>query len=172
MPKGFVASSFKLDWWAIVYPKWVDTELVALMAKADCTQVSLGFESGAGPILDRLNKRFSPAEVKAISGLFSAVGIKRNGFLLLAGPRETKATVEESLAFADFLNLDALKVTVGLRIYPDTVLHSIAVAEGVISPEDDLLQPKFYLSRSLREWLPQRIAVHQSRTALSRRVTQ
>lgn len=160
-----IQAELGLDWWSIVYPKWVDKELVELMAEAGCTQVSLGFESGSEAMLERLNKRFSCSEVKAISGLFSAAGIKRNGFLLLGGPGETRETVEESLAFANSLHFDALKITVGLRIYPGTSLHSIALAEGVVTPEDDLLRPKFYLSRSLREWLPQRIAVHRSRTS-------
>lgn len=162
-----IQSELGLDWWSIVYPKWVDQELVELMAKAGCTQVSLGFESGSEPILERLNKRFSCAEVKGISALFSAAEIKRNGFLLLGGPGETRETVEESLAFADSLHLDVLKVTVGLRIYPDTALHSIALAGGVVTPEDDLLQPKFYLTRSLREWLPERIAVYKSTRSLA-----
>jgi len=62
------------------------------------------------------------------------------------------------LAFADSLHLDGLKVTVGLRIYPGTVLHSIAVAEGVIGADDDLLFPRFYLTARLRDWLPERTA--------------
>ena len=62
------------------------------------------------------------------------------------------------MAFADSLHLDGLKVTVGLRIYPGTVLHSIAVAEGVIGADDDLLFPRFYLTARLRDWLPERTA--------------
>ncbi len=160
--RKLIQADLGLDWWSIVYPKWVDKELVALMAKAGCTQVSLGFESGSEPVLKRLNKRFGCAEVKVISGMFSAAGIKRNGFLLLGGPGETRETVEESLAFADSLHLDVLKVTAGLRIYPATALHSIAVAEGVVRRDDDLLWPRFYLSAGLRDWLPERIAQYSA----------
>lgn len=156
--RKLIQAELGLDWWSIVYPKWVDEELVDVMAKAGCTQVSLGFESGSEPVLKQLNKRFSCADVKAISAMFSAAGIKRNGFLLLGGPGETRETVAESLAFADSLHLDGLKVTVGLRIYPGTPLHSTAVAEGVVRPDDDLLWPRFYLTARLRDWLPERIA--------------
>jgi radical SAM superfamily enzyme YgiQ (UPF0313 family) len=72
------------------------------------------------------------------------------GFLLLGGPGETRETVEESLAFADSLRLEALKTTVGIRIYPGTPLARRAVQDGMISPEDDLLQPRFYLTPGLR----------------------
>lgn len=164
--RKIIKAELGLDWWAIVYPKWVDIELVELMAKADCTQVSLGFESGSEAILPQLNKRFSCAEVRALSDAFAGVGIKRNGFLLLGGPGETKETVEESLQFADSLHLDGLKITVGLRIYPQTPLASTAVAEGVIKPDDNLLLPRFYVNPSLRDWLPERLAYYEATTPL------
>ncbi len=151
-----------LDWWAIVYPKWVDTELAELMAKAGCTEVSLGFESGSETMLPRLNKRFNCTEVRNISDAFAGVGIKRYGFLLLGGPGETRQSVEESLEFSDSLHLDTLKITVGPRIYPQTPLAQAARADGIISPDDDLLFPRFYISASLRDWLPNRIACRES----------
>jgi hypothetical protein len=107
--------------------------------------------------LRKLNKRFTRNEVRTISEMLADVGINRIGFLLLGGPGETKATVEESLAFAKSLHLDSLKITVGMRIYPSTPLASVAVAEGMVRREDDLLLPRFYLGASLRDWLPERI---------------
>jgi len=162
--RKIIAAELGLDWWAIVYPKWVDPELVELMSKAGCTQVSLGFESGSEPVLRQLNKRFDCAEVVTIAAMFRDAGIKRNGFLLLGAPGETRDSVEESLAFADGMHLDALKVTVGLRIYPRTPLARMAIADGVISPDDDLLFPRFYLTPGLRDWLPARIAERDSRS--------
>jgi hypothetical protein len=75
------------------------------------------------------------------------------GFLLLGGPGETRESVEESLVFADSLKLDALKVTAGVRIYPHTPLSEKAIEEGVISSQDDLLFPRFYMARGLEDWL-------------------
>jgi len=147
-----------IDWWAQIYPKWADAELADLMARAGCTQLNLGFESGSEPVLQLLNKKFKPAEVTRISRSFAARGIKRNGFLLLGAPGETKQTVEESLAFAESLHLDALKISVGIRIYPNTALAARAVAEGIIDRDDDLLFPRFYMAPALRDWLPERVA--------------
>jgi len=75
------------------------------------------------------------------------------GFLLLGGPGESKGSVEESFTFVDSLNLDAVKVTIGIRIYPGTALAKQAVSEGVIAAEDDLLYPKFYLAPEIKGWL-------------------
>jgi radical SAM superfamily enzyme YgiQ (UPF0313 family) len=156
--RKLIDAELGLDWWAIVYPKWVDAELAELMAKAGCTEVSLGFESGSETMLPQLNKRFTCAEVRKISDTLAGVSIKRYGFLLLGGPRETRETVEESLQFADSLHLDALKITVGLRIYPQTPLALTAIAETFIRPDDNLLMPRFYITPSLRDWLPERLA--------------
>jgi len=73
----------------------------------------------------------------------------------LGSPGETRKSVEESLAFADSLKLESMKVTVGVRIYPHTALAQTAAQERVISSHDDLLFPKFYLARGLEDWLPQ-----------------
>ena len=75
------------------------------------------------------------------------------GFFCSAGRRRRRQTVEESLEFADSLELEAMKITTGIRIYPYTRLAEAAVAEGVISPEDDLLFPTFYLAGGLEGWI-------------------
>lgn len=143
------AERLDITWRCILYPHEVPEELVRAMAEAGCVEASLGFESGSERILREMNKQFLPDEVRRISDLLATSGIRRMGFLLLGGPGETQASVEESLAFADSLHLDLLKVTVGIRIYPDTPLARRALREGVITPEDDLLSPRFYLTPGL-----------------------
>ena len=101
------------------------------------------------------NKRFGPAEVREISERLAAHGIRRMGFLLLGGPGETRDSVDESLAFAHSLNLEMLKVSVGIRLYPHAPLARQAVEEGVISPEDDLLMPRFYIRPGLEDYIRQ-----------------
>jgi hypothetical protein len=81
---------------------------------------------------------------------------------MLGGPGETRGTVEESLAFADSLDLDSLKIAVGIRIYPETDLAATAVAAGVIAHDDDLLRPTFYMAAELKDWLPARIADYRA----------
>ncbi len=151
-----------INLWCIIYPRWIDRELVELMARAGCREISLGFESGSERMLRRLNKRFNPEEVRTVAGMFADAGVHRRGFLLLGGPGETRESVEESLAFADSLHLEALKITVGLRIYPQTPLAATAIAESLLQPDDDLLRPRFYLASRLREWLPERVATYKA----------
>lgn len=138
-----------LVWRCILYPYEVEESLVAAMAEAGCVEVSIGFESGAPHILRWMNKRFQPEEVAQVSKMLAAHGIRRMGFLLLGGPGETEESVKESLDFAKSLELEMLKITVGIRIYPGTALAARAVQEGALRPDDDLLFPRFYLAPAL-----------------------
>ena len=160
--RRMIEKHLDLDFWCIIYPKWIDRELVQLMAQAGCREVSLGLESGADRMLGSLNKRFKAVEARTVTEMFAEAGIYRRGFLLLGGPGESKESVEESLPFADSLHLDALKITVGLRIYPETPLAATALAEGVIALDEDLLWPRFYLAPPLADWLPGRIAAYKT----------
>jgi radical SAM superfamily enzyme YgiQ (UPF0313 family) len=153
-----IDSAPPVSWSCIVYPYKVVEELVADMARAGCVEVSLGFESGSPAMLKSMNKRFSLDDVRHAAGLFEKHGIKLQGYLLLGGPGETRETVLESLAFADSMPLDFLKITTGIRIYPGTELARIAVSEGVIAEDDDLLQPRFYLAQGLDGWIQNEVA--------------
>lgn len=150
---AIASAKLGISWRCILYPGFLDEELVRLMAEAGCVEVSLGFESGCPDILKRLNKKFDVNQVRSASELLRNRGIRRLGFLLLGGPGETRESVLESLAFAESLQLDMLKLTTGIRIYPGTALERIARKEGVIAEDDDLLFPRFYMAKGLAGWL-------------------
>jgi len=75
------------------------------------------------------------------------------GFLMLGGPGETRETVLESLKFVDDLSLDLMKLSIGIRIYPNTPLAERAIQEGKIASHDDLLRPQFYVVEEIKKWL-------------------
>ncbi|MBI4705021.1 MAG: radical SAM protein [Deltaproteobacteria bacterium] len=147
------------QWRCILYPERVDEGLVRAMKEAGCVEVALGFESGSAGVLRAMNKRYTPAQVRATADLLARFGIRRMGFLLLGMPGETRETVEESLAFADSLHLDMLRITVGVRIYPGTPLARIALEQGAIDPGDDLFLPRFYVAPGLEPWIHKRVQV-------------
>lgn len=151
-------ASLRLTWWCILYPFRVDESLVSAMADAGCVEASMGFESGCERILSAMGKRFTQKDIIRTNHLLRAHGIRRMGFLLFGAPGETRESVEESLEFADSLELDALKITIGIRIYPGTPLAEQAKNEGIITREADLLSPRFYMMPGLEEWLRDRVA--------------
>ncbi len=154
-------SEARLDikWRCIIYPFRIDEELAMEMARAGCFEISLGSESADDAILSRMNKRFRREDVAAAARLFRKYAIKQMGFLMLGAPGETRQSVENTLAFAASLDFDSLKVTVGIRIYPNTALAEEALKAGIIAPGDSLLEPRFYFTPGLdEEWVRNTIA--------------
>ncbi|MFH1932640.1 MAG: hypothetical protein ABIN18_13770 [Pseudomonadota bacterium] len=54
------------------------------------------------------------------------------------------------MEYADSLAFESLKITAGIRIYPNTSLKKQAIKEGLIKYNDNLLSPKFYVSKDLK----------------------
>ena len=152
-----IATGLDISWRCILFPGGLDERLVQMLAEAGCKEASVGFESGEIRMLHRMNKQFSLDDVRRSCDLLRRHNIRRMGFLLLGGPGETQESVEESLAFAESLKLDALKLSVGIRIYPHTDVARAAEQEGLISNEADLLTPKFYLAKDLENWLYEKV---------------
>ena len=151
--RTIIERKLDISWVCILYPGNIEEELISTMADAGCREVSLGFESGCEKILSIMNKKYTLVDVRRTSDLLVKYKIKQMGFLLLGGPGETRETVAESLAFADSLPLDAMKISIGIRIYPHTALAQTAIADGLISSDDDLLLPRFYMVPGLEAWL-------------------
>ena len=151
--REMVRKSLDVAWRCILYPAKVSGALVQDMAEAGCCEVSLGFESGDPAMLDAMNKQFGPADIRRTARLLADAGIRQMGFLLLGGPGETRESVKRSIEFVERLGLDMVKVTVGVRIYPETRVAEIARQKGVVGTDDDLLYPRFYLEPGLEGWL-------------------
>ncbi len=128
-------------------------DLLAGMHAAGFRTLGITAESASDAVLERLEKGFDAAQVRVAADRVERVGIRTLWIFLVGGPGETPATLEETLAFAAWRlgRGDAVYLTAGLRIYPGTTLQRIAVAEGVIAPDDPLLVPRFYFSPDL-EW--------------------
>lgn len=78
--------------------------------------------------------------------MFSRAGIACFLSLTFGGPGETPETVEETLRVASAIGPAITSMGHGYRIQPETELHTIAIDEGVIAPDDDCFRATFYHS--------------------------
>lgn len=126
-------------------------ELLTVMRKAGFRTLGITAESASDPVLAKLEKGFTAAKVREVAERVERAGIRTLWIFLVGGPAETPETLRETLDFAEWrLNRgDAVYLTVGLRIYPGTTLHRIALAEGVVANGESLLTPAFYFSPQL-----------------------
>ncbi|MFL5489060.1 MAG: B12-binding domain-containing radical SAM protein [Gemmatimonadaceae bacterium] len=132
-------------------PAAAPSELLNAMKAAGFRSLGITAESASDPVLHRLEKGFNAAKVREVAERVEKHGIKTLWIFLVGGPGETRLTMEETLSFARWRlrRGDAVYLTVGLRIYPGTTLHRIAIAEGVVPADSALLDPVFYFSREL-----------------------
>jgi hypothetical protein len=104
-------------------------------------------------VLTGLGKGFGLQKVERTLKLLKKADLPFTCFLLLGGPGETRETVEESVAFLEGYEPKMVNLKAGIRIHPGLPLHRLALAEGVVKPEDNLLWPKFYLAPAVRDWI-------------------
>jgi radical SAM superfamily enzyme YgiQ (UPF0313 family) len=132
-------------------PAAAPDELLAAMRRAGFDSVGITAESVSDPVLARLEKGFDASKVHDVARRVRHAGLRVLWILLVGGPGETPATLEDTLRFAGgrLEAGDAVYLTVGLRIYPGTTLHRIALADGVVAHGDSLLEPTFYFSPGL-----------------------
>ncbi len=133
-------------------PATASAELLGAMKAAGFRSLGITAESASDPVLERLEKGFDAAKVREVAERVEKFGIKALWIFLVGGPGETAETVEQTLAFAAWRlrRGDAVYLTVGLRIYPGTTLHRIAIAEGVVPSGSTLLDPTFYFSSAIQ----------------------
>ena len=132
-------------------PAAASSELLAAMKAAGFRSLGITAESASDTVLEKLEKGFGATKVREVAERVESYGIKTLWIFLVGGPGETRHTLEETLQFARWrlLRGDAVYLTVGLRVYPGTTLHRIAVAEGAVSTDSTLLDPTFYFSSQL-----------------------
>lgn len=132
-------------------PAAVPSDLLSAMKRCGFHSLGITAESASDGVLERMEKGFDAAKLAEVAARVERAGMRTLWIFLVGGPGETKHTLEETLAFAaGRLNRgDAVYLTAGVRIYPGTTLHRIAIAEGVVMPGDPLLAPSFYFSRDL-----------------------
>ncbi|HJU89877.1 MAG TPA: radical SAM protein [Gemmatimonadaceae bacterium] len=125
--------------------------LLDAMRAAGFRWLGITAESASDSVLDSLQKGFDVARVREVASDVERAGMGVLWIFLIGGPGETPETLEETLRFAHWRlsRGDAVYLTVGLRIYPGTTLHRIAIDEGVVEAGDPLLLPRFYFSERL-----------------------
>lgn len=147
-------------------PVSVSERLLGRMKEAGFSSLICTAESASDRVIENLKKGFTRKHLERVAALTRRAGLRTLWIFLVGGPGETRETVEETL---DFFHRHAAPgdvgfVSNGIRIYPDTPMARVALQEGVIRSEAELISPRFYFSPALdREWL------HEAMAAASRR---
>jgi radical SAM superfamily enzyme YgiQ (UPF0313 family) len=151
--RTLIRRGLKMRWLASVHPGFLDRELALLMRDAGCVAVSLGCDSCSDRMLKVLRKGFSTDQLRVAAELLEEIGINYIVSLLIGAPGEDRETVEESIEFLSRRSPMLVDLCVGIRLMPHTALSEIAVREGVIPADDPLMEPRFYISPLIEDWI-------------------
>ncbi|MBU4035210.1 MAG: radical SAM protein, partial [Proteobacteria bacterium] len=143
-----------IPWTAFFKPEGLKDEHIALMKETGLKAVEIGADASTDTTLKRLGKPFRFKDIAECNDLFARHQVATAHFYMFGCPGETKDTVMEGLE-----NIKSLKNTVsfifmGIRILPNTILHRIALDEGLVSNKDSLLESVYYIAPGIeRQWL-------------------
>lgn len=143
-----------IKWGCFLRPQGLSAPLMQLMARAGLTHIEFGSDSFSDTVLASYEKGFTVDDIQRSSELAAAQKLDYCHFLIAGGPGETLATLREGFDRSRRLPGAVIMAVIGTRIYPGTSVHRRALAEGVIGPATNLLQPAYYVSPDLT---PERI---------------
>ncbi|MBI5026553.1 MAG: cobalamin B12-binding domain-containing protein [Nitrospirae bacterium] len=154
-------SGLRMAWTCFATPMGMTAELATLMKRAGCIGVEFGSDAGSDMTLKGLCKGFAANDIAYASECCKTVDLPNAHYIIMGGPGENKATLEETFKLFDRIKPTAVIALIGARIYPNTRLHEIAIEGGVIEKGRDLLQPVFYLSSEIAvDALIQKVSEH------------
>jgi radical SAM superfamily enzyme YgiQ (UPF0313 family) len=156
--QAIIDRGLSLYWVATLHPGFIDRSLLELMKRAGCVTVSASCDTGSEKMLRVYQKGFTKDEMKSCLTMLEEMELNYALSLLLGGPGENRATVEESIRFLEQRKPMMLDLCAGIRLMPHTPLLDIAVREGVIAADDPLMEPRFYLSPDIEDWIEDYIA--------------
>jgi len=144
-----VKKQVSIPWTAFIKPEKFSKSIMDLMVKAGVSGVELGSDGASDEALIGLGKSFRFNNIIDCNNSFIERKIPTANFFMFGGPRETEETVQEGIE-----NIINLKETVsfifqGIRILPNTKLYEIAINRKIITRDDDLLDPVYYIEPGL-----------------------
>lgn len=140
----------------------LDEELLDMMKKSGCYQITVSIESGNQYVVNNIIKK--PIDLKKVPGILDMT--KKKGFEVIANfvigfPHETWEQIRDSISFAEKLNVDLVNFHIATPL-PKTELMDICINEGYL-PKDFIANlDKLGYSQgviSTKEFTPQELQI-------------
>jgi radical SAM superfamily enzyme YgiQ (UPF0313 family) len=144
-----ISSGIKIRWGGYFNFTNIDRHLLSRLQQAGLQHIEFGTESLSDTVLEKYEKPFRTDDIYRISGICNELDIDFAHFLILGGYGETDETLAETFDNCKRINKSVFFPFIGMRIYPGTKLHRIAIEEKVVREDDPLLAPVYYVSGNI-----------------------
>ncbi len=149
LAEAIIKSRLKIKWGAYFNFTSLPEDLLVLLKQAGLSHIEFGTDSLCDVTLRTYRKPFSFEDILKTSDICNKLDIDYAHFLILGGYGETMETLTETFENSKKFGKTVFFPFVGMRIYPNTELYSIAIAEGKLKTGDNLLIPRYYLSDNM-----------------------
>ncbi len=141
----FIERSYNLSWKVLAVSAWhIDDELLELMKKAGCFQITVSVESGSPRVLKEIIHK--PLKLESVPGIVNKcreLDIDIGANFVIGFPGETWDEIRETFRFAEACNFDLSHFKIATPL-PKTDLYKIA-REGSFIPQDfSFTDPRFF----------------------------
>lgn len=150
---ALIRRKLRIRWSAYASPAGLTLPILRKMAEAGCDGLEVGTDSADQTTLASLGKSFSRDQIFEVAQACRTAGIALCHSLIFGGPGETPETVENTCRTIEETRPLAVVIMAGVRLYPRTPMGEWALAEGIVSSEEDLLAPTFYIAPAVRDFL-------------------
>lgn len=144
--QAMIEKECNVKWAAYFRPDSISDKDLKLLKKSGLYAMEIGSDAACDTTLEGIGKTFDFSKVTALNDACGRQEIACAHFFMFGGPKETPATIKEGLENIRRLEKCVVFAFSSIRILPGTGLQQIAIDEGIISADDDLLHPVYYTS--------------------------
>ena len=146
LAEKMLRSEMNMKWGAYFSPHNINLEELKLFVRSGLTHIEFGTESFSDRTLKNYQKHFNVNEIMEVSDMCNEAKVYFAHFLILGGYGETEDTINEGFENSKRISNSVFFPYVGMRIYPGTKLHELALTDVYVSQDDALLEPVYYMA--------------------------
>lgn len=117
-----ISEKIDVTWSCLTRVNTVTSELLSLMKRAGCWQISYGIESGDNEMLKKIKKGITVEQIRKAVTLAKQAGLNVKGFFIIGFPEETRESLKKTLDLALTLPVDDMSLTI-FTPYPGTASY-------------------------------------------------
>ena len=148
---ALINADIGVHWTTGLAPYSCDAELVGLMKQAGCKLVMMGNMRGDTHDGSSLEERMEP--MLETCRTCEEGGLNYTIAQRFGEPGETRRSVDDKLDFLRSIRPSMANLRVGVSIMPGTTEARLAVEEGLVEDESELIRPTFYLAPDVKDWV-------------------
>lgn len=130
-----IKEKIDLTWNTNLRADFIDFDLAKLMKKAGCHTVNIGLESASQDILNNIKKNATVEQLEKGVADCKKVGLEVCGYFIIGLPGETDKTINQTIKFAQDLDLDLVTFNVPAP-HPGTQFYRYLEENGYLRTKD------------------------------------